>query len=288
MQIPRSTWKKLLNRSALVFSASAWSLLGAAVLTACASTTANVAVIPPAVVAPAAAAPAVAAPAVRPGGVSGDLAARYRALAATGGQVFALDATRSAVRIYAFRGGKAAQYGHNHVLSAPAFEGYFYLAPGGALVSRFDLAFRLDQLVVDAPEHRAATGGAFASVLSASATESTRDNMLGDFGLQAAQYPWVRIQSVQIAGEDPKFAARVAVELHGQTRDIWVPLQVSGLPDHLAVQGAMVLLQTDFGVKPFSVLGGLLSVQDPLVLEFSLQGVRVAAPGSAPAAPSAP
>jgi hypothetical protein len=200
---------------------------------------------------------------------------RYRALGAAGGQVFALDAARSSVRIYAFRGGKAAQYGHNHVLSAPAFDGFFYLAPAGALESRFDLAFRLDQLLVDQSEHRAATGGSFASAVSASATESTRDNMLGEFGLQATQYPWVRISSLQIAGEDPKFAARIQVELHGQTRTLWVPLQVSGLPERLLVQGAAVLLQTDFGLKPFSVLGGLLSVQDPLVVEFSLQGAPV-------------
>lgn len=282
MQTSRSNWPHFSTRSARAFSAHALALLGLAVLTGCASTTAKVAVV----------APAVAAPAVRPatvaGDVASDLAARYRALGAPGGQVFTLDAARSVVRIYAFRGGKAAQYGHNHVLSAPTFAGYFYLAPGGALASRFDLAFRLDRLVVDAPEHRAATGGAFASALSASATESTRDNMLGEFGLQATQYPWVRIGSVQIAGEDPKFAARVAVELHGQTRDIWVPLHVSGLPDALVVQGAMVLLQTDFGIKPFSVLGGLLSVQDPLVLEFSLQGARGAVPAGEPVVPSAP
>ena len=62
------------------------------------------------------------------------------------------------------------------------------------------------------------------------------------------------------------------VELHGQIREIWVPLQVTGLPDQVLVQGATVLRQTEFGVKPFSVLGGLLSVQDPLVVEFTLAG----------------
>ena len=285
-----------------LFARGASAVLCAAVLAGCSSTVPHFGV----------AAPAVAGPAMRPGDVTGtpvgtadsnrrdaqvdatvdhavvDLAATYRTLGAAGGQVFALDPARSAVRIYAFRGGKAAQYGHNHVLSAPAFEGYFYRAPGGALESRFDLAFRLDQLVVDDPAHRAATGGAFASVLSASATESTRDNMLGEFGLQAAQYPWVRIRSVQIAGEDPKFAARVAVELHGKTREIWVPLQVTGLPDRVAVKGATVLLQTDFGVKPFSVLGGLLSVQDPLVVEFTLRGAPLGSASSAPAAKATP
>ena len=33
-----------------------------------------------------------------------------------------------------------------------------------------------------------------------------------------------------------------------------------------------VLLQSDFGVKPLSVLGGLLSVQDAVIVEFKLSG----------------
>ena len=266
------------------FSAAAAASVLAGALVGCSSTTPVVSA--PAVAAPAVAAPAVAAPAIRPA----DLVATYRALGLGGGRVFVLDPVLSVVHIYAFRGGKAAQYGHNHVLSAPTFDGFFYLANGGALESRFDLAFRLDQLVVDLPEHRAATGGSFASTVSPSATESTRDNMLGEFGLQAAQYPWVHIRSRQIAGESPKFAALVAVELHGQTREIWVPLQVTGLPDQLRVQGATVLRQTDFGVKPFSVLGGLLSVQDPLVVEFNLVGAlsgaaTSASPSGVPAKP---
>ena len=81
---------------------------------------------------------------------------------ASGGKLFALSPAQSTVRMYAFRAGKAARFGHNHVLSAPQFKGYFYLSPEGASVgvgaSRFALEFRLDQLELDNPEHRAAVG----------------------------------------------------------------------------------------------------------------------------------
>ena len=96
--------------------------------------------------------------------------------------------------------------------------------------------------------------------------------MLGDNNFQAVRFPWVRIHSVQIAGDVPKFAAHIAVELHGQTREMLVPLTVHGLPEKLVVQGALVLRQSDFGVKPLSVLGGLLSVQDAVIVEFKLSG----------------
>ena len=142
----------------------------------------------------------------------------------------------------------------------------------GTAASRFDLAFRLDQLAFDDPLHRATLGPAFASLISAEDTIGTRNNMLGDNNFQAARFPWVRIQSLQIAGEAPKFAAHIAVELHGERRDMWTPLTVSGLPGQLQVEGALVLRQSDFGVQPLSVLGGLLAVQDEVIVEFKLAG----------------
>lgn len=199
-----------------------------------------------------------------------DLSQTYTALQSAGGRVFTLNPKTSNLRMYAFRAGKAAKFGHNHVLSAPDFQGFFHLAADGPAASRFDLAFRLDQLAFDAPEHRAALGPAFASTISAEDTASTRNNMLGDNNFQAARFPMLRIQSLQIVGDAPKFAAKIAVELHGQTREIWTPLNVTGLPERLAVQGALVLRQSDFGIKPFSVFGGILAVQDEVVVEFTL------------------
>lgn len=201
-----------------------------------------------------------------------DLNKTYSDLRATGGRVFLLNPKTSTLRMYAFRGGKAAKFGHNHVLSAPEFLGFFNLAAEGPAASRFDLAFRLDELTFDAPEHRAALGPAFASNISAEDRASTRNNMLGDNNFQAARFPMLRIQSLQIVGDAPQFAAKIAVELHGQTREMWTPLTVTGLPEQLTVQGALVLRQTDFGIKPFSVFGGMLAVQDEVVVEFTLAG----------------
>lgn len=201
-----------------------------------------------------------------------DLKAVYSALGEAGGKVFALDQNASAVRIYVFRAGRAAKVGHNHVLSAPQFTGYFHLPPGGAPSARFDLEFRLDQLEIDNPAYRKNLGSAFSSILPPGAIEGTREHMLGEDNLQADRFPYVRIRSLQIAGEAPKFAAKIEVEMHGQKRELWLPLGVDGLPDRLSVTGSFMLRQTDFGAQPYSVLGGLLSVQDEVVIEFKLVG----------------
>ena len=196
----------------------------------------------------------------------------YSELGQTGGKVFTLNPKTSEIRIYAFRTGRAAKLGHNHVLSAPQFTGLFYLPTTGASNSRFDLEFRLDQLEIDNPKYRSILGSAFASVLSPAAIEGTRDHMLGEDNMQAQQFPFVRIHSLQVSGESPKFAAKVLVEMHGQNREMWVPLSVEGLPDRLSVTGSLVLRQTDFGVQPYSVLGGMLAVQDEVIIEFKLLG----------------
>lgn len=222
---------------------------------------------PKAAAAPAAAPAPAAAAAAEP-----DLATVYRNLAAYGSKVFRLLPEKSAVRIYAFRAGRAARLGHNHVISAPIFVGYLSLPPTGAADARFDLEFRLDQLELDRAEYRAPLGKAFAGQLSPEAVAATREHMLGADNLQADRFPYVRIHSVQISGEAPRFAAKIEVELHGQKRQLWLPLEVDGLPGKLAVAGSFVLRQSDFGIKPYAVLGGMLAVQDEVIIEFKLLG----------------
>jgi hypothetical protein len=201
------------------------------------------------------------------------LRAVYVALGVDGGQVFTLDPAKSDIHIYVFRSGSAVRLGHNHVLSAPRFTGFFYLPSAGASNGRFDLEFRLDQLEFDNPAYRSVLGSAFSSTLTPEAIAGARQHMLGHDNMQADQYPVVRVHSLQIAGESPKFAARVQIEMHGQQREMWIPLNVEGLPGALVISGSFVLRQTDFGVRPYSVLGGLLAVQDEVVVEFRLLAV---------------
>ena len=211
-------------------------------------------------------------PSVQESGDRADLKAIYSDLGKAGGKVFTLDPQSSTVRIYAFRGGRAARLAHNHVLAAPTFIGFLHLPPSGTSDARFDLEFRLDQLEIDNPAMRAALGSAFASKLSPADIEGSRKHMLGEENLQADRFPFVRIHSMQISGDGTKFAAKVQVELHGQKREMLVPLSVEGLPEHLSVTGSFVLRQTDFGAQPYTVLNGLIAVQDEVVIEFRLVG----------------
>jgi hypothetical protein len=205
-------------------------------------------------------------------GEPADLSAAYAALEKAGGKVYALDPKTSVVRIYAFRGGLMSKVGHNHVLSAPSFTGFAYLPSGEAANARFDLEFRLDELEIDNPEYRSGLGKAFAAILRPVEIAGTRSHMLGEENLQAERFPYVRVHSLQITGEFPKLAAKVQVELHGQKRELWIPLSIEGLPERIVVTGSFILRQTDFGIQPYTLPAGLLSVKDEVVIEFKLAG----------------
>ena len=201
-----------------------------------------------------------------------DLKSMYAQPLTPGARIVHIEPEKSSVRIHVFRGGQAAKVGHNHVLSAPTFAGACEVPPVALTTARCDFEFRLDQLEVDNAAHRAALGKAYASVLSAEAIAGTREHMLGADNMQADRFPFVRLHSLSIVGESPKLAAEVQIEMHGQQRRMWIPLTVQSTPNQLSVAGSVVLRQTDFGVHPYSVLGGLLAVEDAVVVEFSLVG----------------
>lgn len=193
------------------------------------------------------------------------------------GTRYALDAAQSAVRIHVFRAGRAAHLGHNHVLSVPRLRGLLLVPEGDkAAGARFELSFRLDELVVDEPALRTGLGPGWASLMSAEAIAATRLNMLGEGNLQAERFPDVQLRSRLIAGEWPKLVAELEIELHGQRRLQLLPLQAEMAAGRIKASGSLVLRQSDFGIAPFSVMGGLLAVRDELLIEFELVANRSA------------
>ena len=161
------------------------------------------------------------------------------------------------LRILVFRGGTAARMGHNHVLRAGDLR-VDWPATGPVL------SFRLDALDIDPPALRAGLGSAFASAVDDTDRSGTRTNLLK--ALEAAAHPEVVVRTLQQVGEGPRRAVEAEVTLHGTTRRQWLVVSVDGR----YARGEAVVRQSDFGIAPFTVLGGLLAVQDALVVQFEV------------------
>ena len=190
------------------------------------------------------------------------------------GPVYAVDPAASDVRIYVYRAGTVARLGHNHILSAPRFEGYVQLSSEEARDARFELRVPLAELVVDDPALRKQTGGGFPGERSASDIAGTRANMLGPKVLDAEKFPQMRLRSLKIEGDWPMLVADVEITLRGVTKVQPVLLRVEQGDDQLTVRGEFVLRQTDYGITPFSALGGIMKVGDGVAVSFEVTANR--------------
>jgi hypothetical protein len=88
-------------------------------------------------------------------------------------------------------------------------------------------------------------------------------------------WPWTKPS----CGTTPVLQANVEVTLHGVTRTLQMPAKLAVDKGRFSVQGQADIRQSDFGITPFSVLGGALAVKDELHIIFDVQGVRVSVGG---------
>ncbi len=204
-------------------------------------------------------------PVAAPSAPAGFPEAFYREAAARGEPVFSIDAARSQVLIRVYRGGSlGAKFGHDHLVSSRAVRGYALLPAAGA--ARVDLYLPLDSLAVDDPERLVAER--MPATLSAAGVEATRRNMLGAV-LDAAHFPYAVIHGT--CGSPACTELNAQITLHGVARRMTVPLELERNPRRLVASGHFDLRQTDFGITPYSALGGALLVRDRLDLSFRIE-----------------
>lgn len=186
-------------------------------------------------------------------------AAWYQKAQQAGKKVYRIDAAQSLITITVRRGGALARLGHDHVVASRTLDGF--VAPDAG---RADFHFRLDQMSVDEPALRTAAG--LDTQPSAEAIEGTRTNMLNRV-LEAGSFPVVMLHAERLAKAD---SVRLTVTLHGVTRSFDVPTRIVQEKGALTASGELRLLQTEFGITPMSAMGGAMTVQDPMELQFKI------------------
>jgi len=187
-------------------------------------------------------------------------AAYYQQARAAGAKVLRIDTKSSLVTIHVRRGGLLARLGHDHVVASHDVNGYADTSAG-----RADLYVPLQRLAVDEPALRSAAG--FTTQPAESDIEGTRRNMHNKV-LESASFPYALIRISRLTADRPNLS--VAITLHGATHTYEVPAQIATVADGLAISGQMSINQSDFGITPFSILGGALQVQDRVDLNFRI------------------
>lgn len=194
----------------------------------------------------------------------------YRTAAARGDVVFRIDAGRSRAVLLARRGGPLARVGHDHIVASRQLQGYV-LTPGAG-GARADVYVSLEDLEVDDPAMRVEAG--LTTALSPEDIAGTRRNMLEKV-LESHRHPFmsIRVRAVEAAGAGAVLSCDIT--LHGVTRALRIPALLESDADSLSVSGRFSLRQTDFGITPYSILGGALQVQDRVDLTFEIRARRL-------------
>ena len=158
-----------------------------------------------------------------------------------------------------------AKFGHDHIVASRDIQGYLLL--GSDNRCRGDFYLSLNQLIVDDPVLR--NDAKLLTSPSEKDIAGTKTNML--ISLQAEEFPFVQLQSIDCAGAIAGQPISVNIGLHGVSQKQQLDMEVSRPDAHsLLISGGFEILQSDFGIEPFSVFNGLLKVEDRLEISYRL------------------
>ncbi len=157
---------------------------------------------------------------------------------------------------------------------------------------RGELVFAMRTFVADLPEARQYVG--LTGSVSASDKKKTTDNMIGSDVLDAAKYPTATYKITssapldgQAAGAPGRYKLDGGFTLHGMTRALALVAKVeaTAAPGELRMTGSFPLVQTQYGMRPYSALGGLVGVADQIDVwgDFVLKPVATASKPVGPA-----
>jgi polyisoprenoid-binding protein YceI len=178
----------------------------------------------------------------------------------------------AASRVYV-RVNSATRLGHVHGVEGRLASGT--VTPGGA----GELTFDMTTFTADTAQARRYVG--LDPRFSASDAQKVTANLRGPDVLDVAQHPkaiFTITSCTPLDGQAGGAAGRYRLDgqfkLHGVTR----PLQLTAIlgptdkPRMMRLHGSFKLLQSDYGIRPFSALGGLSRVADELQIwgDFTL------------------
>jgi polyisoprenoid-binding protein YceI len=170
---------------------------------------------------------------------------------ALGAQSRAIDTERSTLTVFAYKSGLFSAFADDHIIRAPIASGTI-TEDGTPAV---EIQVRSAELVALDP------------ALSPSKRAEVQARMVGPDVLDVTQYP--DITFVSTALESPganRWNVNGRLTIHGQTRP--VTFTVTRQDGHY--RGTVALKQSDFGIRPISIVGGTVKVKDELKDEFDV------------------
>ena len=179
---------------------------------------------------------------------------------------YSLDASQSKFIAHAFAGGLFWFKGHDHYVAAKDFSGEVEITTESLTPASLRLVVKSGSLVE--------TGAVFTEPQKQIINKELREIVL-----QPEQYPEIIFQSTGVTGK-PAANGRYDVKitgdltLHGVTRRIVIPAQVTLSGNDMRAVGEFSIDRGDYHVKATSAFHGLVRVRDKVKFNFDVVGHR--------------
>jgi polyisoprenoid-binding protein YceI len=178
---------------------------------------------------------------------------------------YRIDAGQSHFWVRVFSGGLLWFKGHDHFIAIRDFTGDAQLDPGASPPASLEMKIPAASLVE--------TRDVF--------TEQQKqiiDKEIREIVLETSKYPEIIFKSTQVTAQlnSGQFEARIEgdLTLHGVTRGIVVPAQVTLNGNDLHAKGTFEINRSDYNVKATSALHGTIRVRDKLKFTFDIGAHR--------------
>ncbi len=162
-----------------------------------------------------------------------------------------IDPGRSTLTVFAYKSGLFSAFADDHIVRAPI--------AAGSIADQNPLAVEIrvrsaDLIVLD-------------PALSASKRAEVQARMVGPEVLDTAQYPDIRFASttIELVSAD-RWTVSGTLTLHGASR----PATFQVTRQDGRYRGSVTLKQSDYGIRPISIVGGTVKVKDELKIEFDI------------------
>lgn len=169
------------------------------------------------------------------------------------------------------RGTFAGALGHDHVVVATGWSGTATWSAADPTACAIDVAVPVTGLVVDPGSSRSWAG------LEGSTPDRDKqtitENLRSDGQLDASAHPSVRFEARR-CDRDGTVHGRLSIR--GVGADVAVPMDVHADGATLTAQGRFSVAHSDFGIRPFRALGGMLRNDDRLEFVVDVRGTRAA------------
>jgi polyisoprenoid-binding protein YceI len=171
-------------------------------------------------------------------------------MAAAAAQDTPIDVQRSTVTIHAGRAGLLSAAGHDHFISAP-------IASGTMRESPPHVEFTVDtRKMMVKPDPKVDPK-----------TQAQIQKDMEEMTLETAQFPEIRFRSSRIDKmAEGQWKVEGDLSLHGVTKSVSLIVKRAGD----AYTAHTILKQTDFGIKPVTVGGGMVKVKNEVEIDFQI------------------